>query len=589
MFVSLRSAIHVTTLLGLIFAVPANIIAQTTARLSVNSEGIQGNGNSLNPKISADGRFVVFRSFANNLVTNDTNNFIDLFQTEVATGITQRVNVTTNGSQIVGNLVDYAVSSNGRYVAFSTDASGLIAGDTNNLSDIFVRDTIGNTTTRITNGINNTLTDGSSIFPTISSDGRYVSYESVATNLVANDTNALRDIFVYDRTTSTTTRLSVSTTGIQSNAQSYNAVISGDGSEVAFFSEATNLVPGDTNAFGDVFVRNIAAGTTAIVSVSTSGALGDGISGTNDISISQNGKVIAFDSLATNLVTGDTNARLDVFLRDITVPASPTTTRVSVGAGGVQGNGSSFLDVITPDGNSVLFDSNATNLVSGDTNANYDVFLYNRASGTTTRVSLGVGDVQGNSESSFADISADGSRIVFASFATNLVPNDTNGFVDVFLRTLTQTGANLTGTLNLEGISANAPSQTLTFTFRTGGVDTVKTVSVSPSGAFAIADLPRANYDVLISGGSYLSKRISVNLSAGSVTLPAPVLVKTGDGTRDNAVDIADLSLLITAYNRTTPAAGYDVRVDFNLDGMNDIDDLILLITNYNMMGDSLL
>jgi len=589
MRVRFRSGLMSAVLIILSFAIPASIFAQTTTRISVGADSVQGDDDSFGPKISADGRFVVFRSFATNLVAGDTNNQIDLFQRELATGITKRLNIATDGTQVTGLLLGYSVSSNGRYIAFSTLAPGLVTEDTNSFYDIFLRDTLNNTTTRISNGINNALTNESSAYPTISSDGRYVAYESFATNIVANDTNIARDVFVYDRTTATTTRLSIGIAGVQSNAQSYNAVISGDSSAVAFFSEATNLVPGDTNAVGDVFVRNIAAGTTAIVSVSTSGALGDGISGTNDISISQNGKVIAFDSLATNLVTGDTNARLDVFLRDITVPASPTTTRVSVGAGGVQGNGSSFLDVITPDGNSVLFDSNATNLVSGDTNANYDVFLYNRASGTTTRVSLGVGDVQGNSESSFADISADGSRIVFASFATNLVPNDTNGFVDVFLRTLTQTGANLTGTLNLEGISANAPSQTLTFTFRTGGVDTVKTVSVSPSGAFAIADLPRANYDVLISGGSYLSKRISVNLSAGSVTLPAPVLVKTGDGTRDNAVDIADLSLLITAYNRTTPAAGYDVRVDFNLDGMNDIDDLILLITNYNMMGDSLL
>ncbi len=196
--------------------------------------------------------------------------------------------------------------------------------------------------------------------------------------------------------------------------------------------------------------------------------------------------------------------------------------------------------------------------------------------------------MQGNDESSFGDISADGSKIVFASFANNLVPNDTNTFVDIFLRTLGEASASLTGRLNLEGIVPNAPHQTLTFTFRTGGVDTVKTVSVSPSGSFTITGLPRGNYNVLISGGSYLSKLVNADLSAGNVTLPAPILLKTGDANRDNAVDFTDLNLLIVAYNKTSPSRDYNVSVDLNLDGSNDILDLLLLIDNYNSIGDIL-
>jgi len=588
MHVRFQNVLMSVVLFTLSFAFPVCTLAQTTTRISDGVGSAQGNDDSIGPKISADGRFVVFRSYATNLVAGDTNNEVDLFQKELATGITKRLNVATNGTQVTGAIFGYSVSSDGRYVVFSTSAPGLVVGDTNGFSDIFLRDTVNNTTTRISSGINNALTDGGSFYPTISSDGRYIAYESLAINLVAGDTNAIRDVFVYDRTMTTTTRLSVGISGAQANGQSYNAAISGDGSAIAFFSAATNLVTGDTNAVGDVFVRNIVAGTTTIVSVSTGGTFGDDISGTNDIAISQNGKVIAFDSIATNLVVGDTNARLDVFVRDITVSASPTTTRISIGTRGVQGNGISYLDVITPDGQSILFDSNSTNFVSDDTNNDFDVFLYNRTTGTAIRVSLGVGGVEGDNESSFADISADGSRLVFASFATNLVPDDTNGFIDIFLRTLTNASASLTGTLTLQGIAPTAPNQTLTFTFRTGGTDTVKTISVPRSGAFAIADLPRANYDVLISGGSYLSKRIAVDLSAGNVTLPAPVLVKTGDGTRDNAVDIADLLVLITAYNKISPAAGYNASVDFTLDGANDIGDLVLLIGNYRAIGDIL-
>ncbi len=225
--------------------------------------------------------------------------------------------------------------------------------------------------------------------PSISSDGRYIAYESTAANLMAGDTNRMSDVFVYDQNTATTTLLSRSSDGVLSNSRSFNAVISGDGSTVAFYSEGSNLVAGDTNGFGDVFVRNIAANTTAIVSVSTNGTQGNFISGFDDISLSNDGKLIAFDSFANNLVVGDTNGGLDVFVRDLTVPAAPTTTRISVSTTGAQGNGLSFLDVITPDGKFILFDSAATNLVAGDTNASFDVFLYNRVTGTTTRVSLG--------------------------------------------------------------------------------------------------------------------------------------------------------------------------------------------------------
>ena len=445
-----------------------------------------------------------------------------------------------------------------------------------------------NTTTRISNGIGGAQSNGLSLNPVISQSGRYIAYESRATNLVSGDTNSQSDIFLYDTTTAATTRLSVSSTGAQATAFSADAVISGDGSTVAFNSIATDLVAGDANTAGDVFVRNIAAGTTVIASRATNGTQGNAASGAEDISLSSDGKLIAFDSIATNLVAGDTNARLDVFVRDLTIPAIPTTTRVSVSSGGLQGNDDSYLDVITPDGKYILFDSFATNLVSDDTNGSADVFIYERAAGITLRVSLGVGGVEGNDETSIADISADASVLVFKGSATNLVPNDTNEFTDIFVRQPLNLPVTLSGTLTLQGISPTAPDQTLTFSFRTGGVDTVKTILVSPSGAFAIAGLPRANYTVLISGGSYLSKRIAVDLSEGNVTLPAPVLVKTGDGTRDNAADIADLLRLIRAYNQISPSLSYDEGVDFNLDQVNDIGDLLLLIGNYNVLGDIL-
>lgn len=585
---SFRRAVLSAALLACSLAVPLGASAQTTTRLSVGSGGTQGDDDSLGPKISADGKFAVYRSYASTLVTGDTNAQVDLFVTELATGTTKRVNVSTAGAQATGLLLGYSISGDGRYVAFSTLASTLVTGDTNGFYDIFLRDTVSNTTTRISTGTGGAQSNGSSIYPSISSNGRYIAYESLATNLVAGDTNAVRDVFVYDTTTATTTRLSVDSAGTQGNALSFGAVISGDGSAVAFYSEATNLVAGDTNAAGDVFVRNLTASTTTRVSVSTGGAQGDDFSGTEAIAISSDGKVIAFDSFATNLVAGDTNDFLDVFVRDITVPASPTTTRVSVSSAGVEGDGNSFLDTITPNGKVVLFDSDATNLVSGDTNDVFDIFLRDRTAGTTTRVSLGAGGVEGNDESSFGDLSSDGNVVVFASFATNLVAGDTNGFVDIFARSPLLQTASVTGTLTLQGISPTAPNQTFTFTFRNGGTDIVKTASVGPSGAFTITGLPRASYTLLIKGGSYLASKITVDASAGNVTLANSVLMRTGDVNGDNVDNITDLLLLIGAYNQVSPATGYLAAADLNLDNVNDISDLLLLIGNYNVVGDSL-
>jgi len=308
MFVSLRSAIKSATLLGILFALPAFTLAQTTTRISVGTGGAESNRNSFNPRVSADGKFVVFSSLATNLVAGDTNDEEDIFVTELATGVTKRVNVSTAGGQTNDAIIGFAISGDGRYITFDSIASNLVASDTNTAYDIFVRDTVTNTTIRISNGIGGAQSNGLSLNPVISQSGRYIAYESRATNLVSGDTNSQSDIFLYDTTTAATTRLSVSSTGAQATAFSADAVISGDGSTVAFNSIATDLVAGDANTAGDVFVRNIAAGTTVIASRATNGTQGNAASGAEDISLSSDGKLIAFDSIATNLVAGDTNA-----------------------------------------------------------------------------------------------------------------------------------------------------------------------------------------------------------------------------------------------------------------------------------------
>jgi len=345
--------------------------AGTTERVSVANDGTEGNDRSAYPSISADGRYVLFMSSATNLVPGDTNETFDIFVHDRETGTTERVNVAAGGAQANGGGYPCALSADGRYVAFSSWASNLVPGDTNGVEDIFVHDRQSATTERVSLATGGTQGNLDSSSGSLSPDGRYVAFSSSATNLVPGDANLRSDIFVRDRQTGTTDRVSVATGGTQANESSYGPSISADGRYVAFPSDASNLVPGDTNDRRDAFVRDRQAGTTALVSVSSTGTKGNLSSGTR--SISADGRYVAFISYATNLVGGDTNWVDDAFVRDL---QSGTTQRVSVSAGGTQANAGSLLSVaISADGRYVAFESEASNLVPGDTNGVYDVFV----------------------------------------------------------------------------------------------------------------------------------------------------------------------------------------------------------------------
>jgi archaellum component FlaF (FlaF/FlaG flagellin family) len=411
----------------------ASAWAQATTRVSVDSGGTQGNNLSQQVSMSADGGVVAFESYASNLVPADTNGFPDVFVHEMVNGSTTRVSVDSNGMQANNGSYDPVISSDGRWVAFMSIATNLVPGDTNGFQDVFVHDRLTGATTRVSVDSGGTQANGLSVLPSISSDGRYVSFESAATNLVPGDTNGFRDIFVRDRVSGMTTRASLASSGAQGNGYSAYSAISADGRYVAFYSEATNLVPGDTNGFGDVFVHDMVTGTTTRVSVSSNGAQGNG--GSAFPAISADGRYVAFWSHASNLVLGDTNGANDVFVHDM---VNGSTTRVSVDSHGVQDNGETNADPFEPslsfDGRYVAFTSFATNLVPGDTNADYDVFLHDMLSGSTVRVSVDSSGTQGNGGSYYSTVSSDGRYVAFASGANNLIPGDTNGYADVFVR-----------------------------------------------------------------------------------------------------------------------------------------------------------
>ena len=410
-------------------AAPA-LAAPNTRRMSVASNGTQSNGPSTFSAVSQNGRFIAFDSSATNLIGLDTNGTIDIFLRDRKTGKTRRMSIRSNGTQGNGLSQIPDISGSGRFVTFMSNASNLVPGDTNATTDIFVRDRKKNKTTRVSTRSNGNQANGASSFPKISADGRFVAFESSASNLVPGDGNGTTDIFVKDRKTGKTRRMSLRSNGTQGNNPSNHADISPNGRYVAFTSSATNLVGGDTNGASDVFLRDRKNKKTKRASVGNAGQ-GNGQSLLSTVS---NKAQVAFVSQATNLVGGDTNATLDIFVRNT---KANNTRRVSISTAGVQANNQSpaaWRPQISGSGRYVLFESHATNLVANDTNAASDVFVRDRKQNRTRRVSVRFDGSEANNSSFIADITNDGKFVTFLSNATNLIAGDTNGTGDIFLR-----------------------------------------------------------------------------------------------------------------------------------------------------------
>jgi Tol biopolymer transport system component len=404
-----------------------------TVRVSVSSAGAQADLPSFDPSISASGRFVAFSSVATNLVHGDTNHVRDVFVRDRKAGKTRRVSLSSAGAQGHGDSFHPSISANGRFVAFQSLARNLVRGDTNHCRDIFVRDRRTGKTRRVSLSSAGAQGNDGSRNPSISADARIVAFESEAKNLVRGDTNHASDIFVRDRETGKTRRVSLGLAGAQANGRSFNPSISANGRFVAFESGAKNLVRGDTNHRIDIFVRDRKKGKTTRVSVSSTGAQGNNTSFAP--SISSFGRFVAFESSATNLVRTDTNRASDVFVRD---RKTGETTRVSVSSTGAQAQEDSFDPSISADGRFVAFTSIAMNLVPGRTSDRgdvfvNDVFVRDRQAGKTRRVSVSSTGAPGNSDSFRPSISADGRIVAFQSWATNLVRHDTNDATDIFI------------------------------------------------------------------------------------------------------------------------------------------------------------
>jgi len=392
-------------------------------RGSIGPQEAMGNGPSTQAALSQDGRFVVYASAATNLVVGDTNGASDIFTFDRLSGEVARASLTWLGGQANGPSYDPAVSSNGRWIAFTSEASNLVAADGNGASDVFLYDRNTGAVERVSVASGGAEANGDCLLPSISADGRYVAFASEASNLVPGDTNGIVDVFVHDRETGQTWCVSVAGSGLPPNGASTAPAISPDGRWVAFESTASDLVSGDVNGQQDIFVRDLVAGATDLVSVNSEGQQANGAS--RGASITSNGRWVAFESEATNLSPADSDIYRDVFVFD---RVSRCVERVPAGAS-QPGDGSHAISpVISADGGTVAFLTNKGNYFGY-----YDVMVYDRATGQSethvTNINVAVVEGAGVPPA----ISGDGQSVAFQSVMVFGDERDVNLDFDVFV------------------------------------------------------------------------------------------------------------------------------------------------------------
>ncbi len=412
---------------GLLIAVgTATAPAQELRLASAMPDGTQVDESPWDVVISGDGDVVAF-AVANYAFLPGPNGATHIYLKVRSTGAIEDPVVTTAGAVSLASAVLGELSGDGRYLAFSSDANDLVPGDTNGQYDLFVRDRTGAVTTRASVSTAGVEGNGSSSSGRISSDGRYVAFNSDATNLVAGDGNGMLDVFLRDTQALTTERISVGIGGVDANGFSFAYDVSNDGRYVLFVSDASNLVAGDTNGAYDLFLYDRTLATTELITLSSGGVQSNGTS-IIGASMTADAGLIVFDSAATNLVSGDTNKKYDIFVRDRN---AGTTTRINRGTNG-ETNGDSWDPTISVDGLAIAFESRAKNLSLLDPNGHADIYLYDVPTGTTTLVSLSCDGVVADIECYRARLSDDGLVVAFLGGATNLDPADGNGVRDAF-------------------------------------------------------------------------------------------------------------------------------------------------------------
>lgn len=417
-------------------------------RISVAADGSQSSAISYAPtgrSLSADGRFALFISDASDLVAGDQNQVADLFVRDRLAATTVRVNVSSSGAEADGGTVGGALSPDGRFVVFDSFASNLVPEDTSTRADIFLhdRDPDGNglfdegngTTERVSVSSAELEANGPSWWASVSDDGNLVAFASSATNLVAVDANNADDIFVRNRATGTTTRASLDDANLGANDDCDQPQISGDGGSVVFMTVATNF-GGKSGFTWDLFVRDRSAGTLRQVNVDSAGIPGD--EQAFSPSLSRDGRYVAFITGARNLWPGDDSGTSDdIFVKDL---VTGSVECASVDLGGSAGGGCADKPQLSSDGRHVFFASGADDLVAHDLNREVDLFARDLAAGTTRAVAIDCTGAPIGAANVIGGASADGRFASFSSRSGGFVADDSNGLLDAFLHDLGNPG-----------------------------------------------------------------------------------------------------------------------------------------------------
>lgn len=539
--------------------------------ISLATPTTTGNSFSVNPIISANGRYVVFASGATNLVSiNDMNNDLDIFRYDIVTNQMQLVSVsvlgTSTGNGISGNTQGgwhaYDMSDDGRFVAFMSNAFDLtFINDTNAKSDIFIRD-MQTGFTRLAS-INNSGTNtgnNDSVDPSITADGQMIAFTSLANNLTALDDNAQYDIYVYNYQTQVTKCASLAVSGTSTGTfSSFSAVISKNGTRVAYSSAAhdlTNIPIPFNNPFTNVIVHDIGLGLNSLVTVNTAGnASGNGETGqgnfqVRNVSISANGRYVSFESKANNITSLPVGTAYNVYRRDL---AEGKTEIVSLNAAGTQGGTGNSLtgsrgSQMSRDGRFVIFVSNSANLVSDfPISGGFQVYVRDMVNKITTAQTLdNAGTALGNSDSDSPSISANGKAVVFVSFATNLTPTNANTTLNIF-KAFVPTPQNAVADFDGDGRSdfsvfrpsngawyfLNSDGTFASYRLFGTGTDTIAPADYSGDGRTDYAVFRPSNGTWYISDGLDFSETITQFGQSGDKPIPQDF---DGDGKADLAV-----------------------------------------------------
>jgi Tol biopolymer transport system component len=442
------SAVAVSVLL----AGPAQAAANgTTELLDKPPSGAAPDGPSSSPSITPDGRYVAFASRASNLTsTPNSDGSSDVFVRDTRTGVTKQISVGLDGAEANGDSFQPDITPDGRYVVFTSGASNLVTDDQDPdvwVQEVFLKDLKTGRITRIFTGTHGEPNYGADYGPTISDDGGTIAFDSSQTDLVPGDTNQVRDVFVWKRSTGKITRVSVSSSGAQGgsattpnrNADSRDAEISGDGRTVVFRSGADNLVTGDTNGISDIFLHSLTTHRTTRISVGPNGEqatpTGTSSEGADFPSISADGRIVAYIGYQLKgIVAEDTGNSYQIYVYN------RATGRTQLGVRSADGdlvNDAVAAPTLSPDGRFLGFETSAQGVVKEDTDRVTDAFVRDLRKGRTARVSVTVTGEPANGWTGSGNLalSSGGQKVAFTSDATNLVSDPVSGNNDLYLRT----------------------------------------------------------------------------------------------------------------------------------------------------------